>query len=121
MKTDDPYAILKAAGAECPEVDDYEVQREVAADYGEPTSEEECQLVVAVAYADAAILALARMVTEYYTTCHQLDAERNTERGLAAKYKWQLNEALAMLKDHPRDVTANLDRRWKKHSGQCNA
>jgi len=103
--TDDPREVLKAAGVECHALDEYQPFRNRAkvstAFAGTVIAG---HAVVRQDKADAAVLALARLV---------------------ARYGYQLNLACVdiciLVEDGPREgsssaVHADLDRRWEEHN-----
>ena len=88
--TDDPCKVLREAGIECPEVDNYMAYKWHVLG----------QVPVA---ADAAILAVARLAAKHKWVATK-DAARNFD-------------ALPIVFDRDELVVAHLDRRWEEHDG----
>ena len=109
--TDDPRAILKAVGVECAEVDDYRSHPLwVRTPHGE--------LTIDRIQADAAILALARLVAKYKWQRGKLTERLLTERiasftrGLSDDDEQQAIADAYRWKDR---ICTALDEEWAEH------
>lgn len=98
---EDPREILKAAGVECAEVDQYAAHpRLVRHPHGELTIDKD--------QADAAILALARRVAQYKWQRDECADELG--RKLSADYQYRSAKPFVAY-----DVIVDLNRKWKEH------
>jgi hypothetical protein len=114
---DDPRQILSEAGVECAEVEHHHALREKKPMPWEMSFD--------LRVADAAILALARLVAHWKDAAQMRHEDAECYEAERDKYKWQRDEgiedALSWMWTGDgcpkQEIIADLDRRWKERDG----